>query len=695
MPAKKVIKTNAKSAKSSPKKPVKKTRAKKNLSSPLMVSNASTAKASTQTRSNKSASIERTNRFKNIDDGLIPFNYSTGGAYGKGGTNLDVKDAVILCQKAYYNVAIFRNTIDLMTELSMSEIFLTGGSKKSRDFFEAFFKKINLHCLQDKFFREYYRSGNVFLYKFEKNITKGEAKRMTQTFAAVNDVISLPIKYVILNPADVQLGGSVSFADGQYYKVLSPYEVQRLKNPQTDSDYELLETLPPNVRQQLKKGNFSHFITIPLESEKITAVFYKRQDYEPFAVPMGYPVLEDINWKMEMKKMDMALTRTMQQMILLVTMGAEPEKGGVNQKNLEAMQELFKNESIGRVLIADYTTKAEFVVPKIADLLDPKKYEEVNKDIFLGLNNVLLGQERFANQHAKLEVFIARLRIARKMFLQDFVIPEMKRISKLLGLRNYPTPHFEEIKLKDNTNIQRIYGRLIELGILTPEEGMESLESGRLPTHEESIDSQKSYKKLRDQGLYEPMVGGPETQKDITDKTHQGQMELQKENLRSQEKMNKEKMNNDLKKQSQQPKPAGNAPSKKPAIKKDSGRPSGTKSPQTTKKVSPIGASEDQYQFSKVKNNLASAQRLNSKVERELKKKHSLKSLNDEQVSVASQITDVIVSNEEPKDWSKSVKKYLDNPVDSNPDRVKEVQKIAYEHQVDYYLASMLYASKV
>ena len=302
MPAKKVIKTNAKSAKSSPKKPVKKTRAKKNLSSPLMVSNASTAKASTQTRSNKSASIERTNRFKNIDDGLIPFNYSTGGAYGKGGTNLDVKDAVILCQKAYYNVAIFRNTIDLMTELSMSEIFLTGGSKKSRDFFEAFFKKINLHCLQDKFFREYYRSGNVFLYKFEKNITKGEAKRMTQTFAAVNDVISLPIKYVILNPADVQLGGSVSFADGQYYKVLSPYEVQRLKNPQTDSDYELLETLPPNVRQQLKKGNFSHFITIPLESEKIPAVFYKRQDYEPFAVPMGYPVLEDINWKMEMKK---------------------------------------------------------------------------------------------------------------------------------------------------------------------------------------------------------------------------------------------------------------------------------------------------------------------------------------------------------------------------------------------------------
>ena len=71
----------------------------------------------------------------------------------------------------------------------------------------------------------------------------------------------------------------------------------------------------------------------------------------------------------------MAITRTMQQVILLVTMGAEPEKGGINQKNLNAMTALFENQSVGRVLVADYTTKAEFVIPKIADLLDPKKYE--------------------------------------------------------------------------------------------------------------------------------------------------------------------------------------------------------------------------------------------------------------------------------------------------------------------------------
>ena len=172
---------------------------------------------------------------------------------------------------------------------------------------------------------------------------------------------------------------------------------------------------------------------IPLDPEKIAAVFYKKQDYEPFSVPMGYPVLEDINAKYEMKKIDMAIARTMQQAILLVTMGSEPDKGGVNQKNLETMQTLFANESVGRVLIADYTTKAEFVVPKIADLLDAKKYEIFDRDIRLGLNNILFGEgEKFADTSVKVKIFIERLKQARETFIDEFLFPEIKNICKNL-----------------------------------------------------------------------------------------------------------------------------------------------------------------------------------------------------------------------------------------------------------------------
>ena len=126
----------------------------------------------TQTRRNKSSVIDRSDRFINIEEGLVPYQYSGG---VKNASNVDVRDAVILCQKAYYNFSIFRNTIDLMTEFSTSSIYFNGGSKKSQTFFTALFKKINIDNLIDQFFREYYRSGNVFLYRYDASVLLREA----------------------------------------------------------------------------------------------------------------------------------------------------------------------------------------------------------------------------------------------------------------------------------------------------------------------------------------------------------------------------------------------------------------------------------------------------------------------------------------------------------------------------------------
>ena len=180
----------------------------------------------TPTRRNAASTIERTNRFVNIDTGLIPFRYSN---YVKNLSTLDVRDSIILCQKAYYNVAIFRNTIDLMTEFSDSPIYLTGGSQKSREFFEAYFKKINLASFQDQFFREYYRSGNVFTYRFDTSLSNEQLLKITQTFGsklksiAQDGDIKLPARYTIINPADVYVGGTVNYSFNTYYKLLSDY----------------------------------------------------------------------------------------------------------------------------------------------------------------------------------------------------------------------------------------------------------------------------------------------------------------------------------------------------------------------------------------------------------------------------------------------------------------------------------------
>ena len=613
---------------------------------PLMVSEASqistASDSEVKVRRNAAGTINRTDRFKNIQDGLVPFKYSYSTSNN---SNIDVREAVILCQKAYYNFAIFRNTIDLMTEFSSSGIFFRGGSQKSRDFFDALFKKINLFDLQDKFFREYYRSGNVFLYRFDTKVSESDITKITQTFGLnyTKASVNLPSRYIVLNPADIQIAGTVNFSVSKYHKLISDYELERLKNPKTDEDREVLESLPPETQKLIKQKSIG-ILTLPLDPQKTIGVFYKKQDYEPFAVPMGFPVLDDINWKAEMKKMDMAVTRTTQQAILLLTMGAEPDKGGVNQKNLEAMQKLFENQSVGRVLIADYTTKAQFVIPEIANLIGPQKYEVVDRDIQIGLNNILIGNEKFANQSIKVQVFVERLKQARQAFINEFLVPEIRRISKDLGFKNFPLPYFEDIDLKDDIQYSKVYTRLVELGILTPQEGVQAIESGRLPNKEESEEAQVKFKELKDKGFYQPLIGAP---------------------------------------------------------KEQAGRPTGSSGiPQSTKNVKPIGegkqsSAEDKYSFNKVKENFILAQNLEDKISFYLKKKHNIKKLNKDQKDVASQIAKIIIQNEIPANWVKTIDEYIKEPLDRNLEIVNQINDIAAAHQLDSYLAGILYHSKV
>jgi len=589
----------------------------------------------TRTRENRSGFIERTNRYSNIEDGLVPFNYSRNVSNT---SSVDVRDAVILCQKAYYNFSVFRNTIDIMTEFSVGDIYFKGGSAKSREFFNSLFNKINMRSFQEKFFREYFRSGNVFVYRFDSKIKPEDALKISQTYGASGlkqGNVMLPSRYIILNPADIQVGGNLSFFAGAYFKVLTDYEVERLRNPKDEEDVNVFNALDEETKKLIKeKRNYS--IILKLDPQKTSAAFYKKQDYEPFSVPLGFPVLEDLNYKKELRKMDMAISRTMQQAILLITMGTEPDKGGVNPKNLIAMQKLFENQSVGRVLVADYTTKAEFVIPGISELLDPKKYEVIDRDIREGLGNVLLGDEKFANAKIKIQVFAQKLKEARSVFLRDFVSQEIKRVSKSLGFKNYPSPAMYDIDLEDDPNAGRIYTRLGELGILTPSQVIEAIETNKLPSEEESLQAQKDLLPHKKSGLYQPMIGNK--------------------------------------------------------VNDEPGRPKNTKE---IKQVNTTRASEQTFDFTSLAKNFKLFTEFENSVVEILKKKHKKKTLSDDQKSFAHDLARNIAINEEKENWTaKVVELFLQKPQIKSTSKSLAVDEISAKHNCEPFAASLLYESQ-
>ena len=115
-------------------------------------------------------------KYGNIREGMLPFETSING--------YNIRDAIELCQKAYANIAIFRNAVDIMSEFANAEIYLEGGSQKSKDFFSKWMKYTRMWNVKDQYFREYYRSGNVFFYKINAKFDIDDFQKILETYAS-------------------------------------------------------------------------------------------------------------------------------------------------------------------------------------------------------------------------------------------------------------------------------------------------------------------------------------------------------------------------------------------------------------------------------------------------------------------------------------------------------------------------------
>ncbi len=144
-------------------------------------------------------------------------------------------------------------------------------------------------------------------------------------------------------------------------------------------------------------------------------------------------------------------------------------------------------------MVSDYTTKADFVIPDLNKVLGPAKYEILNQDIKQGLQNIVLGEEKYNSTQVKAQIFIDRLQEARQSFMNDFLQKEVKRIAKSLGFKSYPTVCMKDVDMRDEVQLMRVATRLMEVGVLTPQQGMDMFHTGRFPNSEDIAPATKDF----------------------------------------------------------------------------------------------------------------------------------------------------------------------------------------------------------
>ena len=201
---------------------------------------------------------------------------------------------------------------------------------------------------------------------------------------------------------------------------------------------------------------------------------------------------------------------------------------------------------------------------------------------------------------------------------------------------------------KDTSVWNRVCAQLVQIGVLTPSEGITAINTGVLPDEEHSVESQREFLEYKNEGLYAPVVSGPG---------------------------------------------AGAAPI-------NTGRPVGSKAPQSTKTPSPSGGGKKtpaiaSYSIKGVSEAFREFEKLQAKVEDFLKKKHKKKTLSPEQLQVVEEMAKGIFTNEDKDKWVTSISEYAAGSAKPNQDRISKLKEIAEEHGVDLFHASVLNFSQI
>lgn len=623
-------------------------------------------------RVNRSAYSNNWNGYSNIRSCSLPFSINGTGKY------IEIKTALEIVNKAYACIGVVRNTIDVMAEIANDDLFLEGGNSASKSFFEAWLNVIDIQNIKEQFFREKYKSGNVFFFSFDgefkpkeyENYSSDIKKRMLSQ----EKVVQIPIRYILLNPSDIISRNVLDSSSGIYSKVLSSFEISRLRNKNTPEDIAVYKSLPKETKDAIDSN--AHEVYMTLDPKRISFSFYKKQDYEPFAIPMVWSVLTDLDVKMAMKKMDAAVLKTVENYILLITMGTEEEKGGVNAENMQALKDLMKNGSIGNVLVSDYTTKAEFVIPDIKKVLGKEKYEVLNKDIQESLQNILNLEGTYSGLSTKLKVFLKKLKEEKGKFLKDFLIPQMKIVGEKLNMRNIPTPKFKEVDFENKEALQRISLRLYELGAITPQQLMEIFDNGVYPTSEEIEPEQEHFTDNRKKGFYNPIVGGVPM---IASASEEQRIKLSKDQFDFQKKQSKEK-------------PLADQGKVNISIPKDTQE---NKTPRSAGRPKGTSKAEETIRLENLEKVLGFVAEMQSFCEKELCEKKKVSELTASDKKSARLITETVSSANEMEDW----KEKISDCVRDNKNIVKqgimdEISEIVIARELNPFSASLVYHSK-
>jgi len=384
----------------------------------------------------------------------------------------------------YQRVGLVKNVIDLMADFAVQGIKPVHKNKRIERFYRKWFKKVNGKERSERFLNNIYRVANVVINRQTAKISLKTADEFFRSTAAADtteqddnivnvDKREIPWRYTFIDPVyvNVSAGSLSSFVGQKRYELMIPTALRRIITaPKTDNEKAIIAGLPAQILEAAKVKK-----PYPLDPQKTLVFHYKKDDWQSWAYPMIYSIMDDITVIEKLKLADMSALDGAISNIRIFKLGNLEHKIAPTKAAASKLSNILQNNVGGGTLDLVWGPDIELIESQtnVHQFLGESKYIPHMNSVYAGLGipptlTGTFGAAGTTNNFISLKTLTQRLQYGRDTLI-TFWEKEFELVQKAMGFKYAARLEFDRMDLSNEDAEKALLIQLADRNIISDE----------------------------------------------------------------------------------------------------------------------------------------------------------------------------------------------------------------------------------
>lgn len=398
-------------------------------------------------------------------------------------TPIQQKQIMLACMNAYQKIGDVKSVIDTMSNLGSQGIRIVHPNKAKEKLYKYWFVKVKGKERSERILNMLYRAGNIVIKRDLAKITDKDIQDYRRSVASTDPDGKfyrltnygkkvIPVEYHILNPWSIDTPGGelATFMGKKVYTLKIPTTIiNTIKTPKSPTEKQMVDSLPAFIREPVQRGE--RFI--PLDDDQVIVLHYMKDDWQSWAYPMIFSILDDLSLYVTMKKADKAALRGVISHVRVWLLGSLQHEIAAGEAAFLKLQSALTSNKGGATmdLVWDDALKLIETSTEAHNFLGNKKYEPVIRAIQVGLGlPVAMGGSSGTASGSVIGIkpFIERLQLGRD-YLNDFWYEEIRIFKEAIGDKQDASILYDNMNLFDEAAEQMVWVQLLDRDVVSAE----------------------------------------------------------------------------------------------------------------------------------------------------------------------------------------------------------------------------------